>query len=294
MKRNGFSLVEMIVAATIATVLCGISLSAITRVRSSSEKTECTNRMRSVALALHQVVDQNGRFPAGCSVNEGNSQTLYASFHTSLLPHLEQDRLAQFFQEDYRKTKWHANPAGHRAFAVPVTCFICPSDSRIAVARYVEARSLTAAFTSYLGVCGADCMVPKPDGSIYTDSTTRLQEIADGLSNTIVLGERPPADDLTLGWWYAGVGQQDCGSTDMILGVEERNFSRFRNCPAGEMVFEKKSYDDRCAVYRFWSPHPGGPNFAFADGSVRAVSYSAKTALKSMATRSRDDSIAEP
>ena len=51
---------------------------------------------------------------------------------------------------------------------------------------------------------------------------------------------------------------------------------------------------DPCDSLHFWSPHPGGANFAFADGSVRFLSYSADTILPALATRAGGETVVLP
>jgi prepilin-type processing-associated H-X9-DG protein len=44
----------------------------------------------------------------------------------------------------------------------------------------------------------------------------------------------------------------------------------------------------------FWSLHPGGAHFLFADGSVRFLAYSADSSLPALATRAGGESAALP
>ena len=66
------------------------------------------------------------------------------------------------------------------------------------------------------------------------------------------------------------------------------------DCPGNLGVFERGRYDDMCHHYHFWSLHPGGANFAFADGSVRFLSYSAASVLPALATRAGGETATIP
>ena len=125
---------------------------------------------------------------------------------------------------------------------------------------------------------------------------TRLTDIVDGSSNTPFAGERPPSSDSNFGWWYAGRGQDDSGSVDMILGVREWNAQSFllRRCPLGASSFVPGRMDRLCDALHFWSLHDGGGHFAFADGSVRFLSYAADAILPALATRSGAEAVELP
>ncbi len=53
-------------------------------------------------------------------------------------------------------------------------------------------------------------------------------------------------------------------------------------------------FADRCAPFHFWSPHSGGAHFAFADGSVRFLTYEAKSVLAKLATRAGGEPVEVP
>ena len=153
--------------------------------------------------------------------------------------------------------------------------------------------NITAAFTYYLGNSGQHS--GKKDGILYLDSKVRIADISDGLSQTILIGERPPSPDHHFGWWYAGVGQQRDGSADYLLGVRETNQSfRAPTCPKNGYDFRNGNLNDMCDTFHFWSLHNGGAHFAFADGSVRFLSYSANEILPALATRAGGEVVAVP
>jgi prepilin-type processing-associated H-X9-DG protein len=108
-----------------------------------------------------------------------------------------------------------------------------------------------------------------------------------------MLGERPPPTLLDLGWWYRGWGQSRDGSAEMLLGVAEKNVSN-TGCIPGPYRFVNGNLQIQCDVFHFWSLHSGGANFAFADGSVRFMSYSADNIMPALATRAGGEVVTLP
>jgi prepilin-type processing-associated H-X9-DG protein len=101
-----------------------------------------------------------------------------------------------------------------------------------------------------------------------------LESVADGTSNTIMIGERPPYPKDAWGVWT--YGEQDSfygiGVTDgwKIYGTSENG----TNCPTGTLYPQAPAgVITRCDLHHFWSKHTGGANWAFADGSVRFLTY---------------------
>lgn len=140
------------------------------------------------------------------------------------------------------------------------------------------------ALTSYVGVEGLDYLTI--DGCLYLDSRTRFGDISDGLSNTLLVGERPPSKDRRLGWLYAGTGQAFSGSAEMVLGVRELNVSlQDSQCWVGPYEFSLGSFNNQCDLFHYWSPHANGANFLLADGSVHFLNYSMAALMPALASR---------
>ena len=282
--RCAFTLVESLIVIAIVGVLIGLLLPAVQKIRVAAARADCQHRMRQVGLALHHYHDDRSSFPAG--IRFGRSADFpYLGWTARILPYLEAEslwsRIPPAFAADPKPTTVSSRHPPHAAIMqTPVAGLTCPADPRMPGPG--TWRRVNIAFTSYLGVSGLD--QKHLTGVLYPESRVRLTDITDGTSNTLLIGERPPSSNLQFGWWYRGWGQDKDGSAEMILGVRELN-TRFDECLIGPVPFAAAEVQDQCAMFQFWSLHPGGANFAFCDGSVRFLPYSADAVLPALASR---------
>lgn len=280
---RGYTLLEVLVVIAIMGVLTALLLAAVQRTRERANQLACQNKLHQIALALQNYHDVHGSLPPGVSYRNGTDPYPFMSWNTRLLPFLEQDALWNLAVAAFAKDPRFLNNPPHVDLVTFVPLFACPSDPLNFQTRTL-AGTFRVAFTDYLGVEGTNQF--SKDGLLYLDSQVRLTGISDGTSNTLMVGERPPSADGVLGWWYAGEGQSQDGSADMVLGVREMNASVYApNCPAGPYGYGPGNGQNQCDVFHFWSFHPGGAHFLFADGSVHFLPYAAASVLPALATR---------
>lgn len=281
LSKTGFTLIELLVVVAIIGILLAITIPAVQAVRSAAQKSSCSNNIRQINIALIGYQSAKGHFPSGIRSSNANHYPSM-SWLTAILPYVEQNAVADIAAEEYGSGYSPFSP--HVGLSTPIAVFGCPSDSRSRRTQWTHENRLVA-LTSYVGVCGTDYQAF--DGILFLDSQIRSDEILDGLSNTIVVGERPPSPDNWYGWWYAGHGQDGSGSPDMLLGVRELNHSvRYlsASCGTGPYVFKKGNLNNQCSVMHYWSLHSAGSHFGFADGSTRFLTYDADTILPALAT----------
>jgi prepilin-type N-terminal cleavage/methylation domain-containing protein/prepilin-type processing-associated H-X9-DG protein len=289
MRRPAFTLVELLIAVAISATLAALMVPAVVRVRAAAEATACRSNLRQVALALLGHHDRAGRFPSGMTRHDPpnglprppapyDDHYRYCGFwpwSVFILPELEQGVV--FARIDWRSFPWH-QPVG----ATPMPVYRCPSD--VHVGRHYSLGGHAVALTSYLGTTGTDQYAQ--NGVLTVNGRVRVTDVVDGTSHTAVVGERPPAANAWFGWWAGGMGEAPhrLGTSDTLLGVAER---RLPADPPAE--FRAGSLNDPTYQHlrHYWSFHPGGAHFAFADGSVRLLQYG--QSINALATRSGAD-----
>jgi prepilin-type N-terminal cleavage/methylation domain-containing protein/prepilin-type processing-associated H-X9-DG protein len=285
-RRPAFSLIELVVVIAILGIAMGLLLVAVQRIRGRADQMRCAHNLREIAIALHNYHATHAVLPPGCTSRRGKPLYPFVSWVARLTPYIERNDLWQELVRAYQADSDFLDDPPHSARATVVTSFLCPSDSR-------DRSPAGFALLAYLGVEGRN--LETKDGVFFMDSAIRMADITDGASNTLLIGERPPSARMNFGWWYAGWGQNMTGSVDMTLGAQELNVSGVEggNCEKGPYSFSEGQLSDQCDAFHFWSLHPGGANFAFADGSVRFLSYSAESVLPALATRSGGEAVTD-
>jgi prepilin-type N-terminal cleavage/methylation domain-containing protein len=286
-KRRGFTLIELLVVIAIIGMLIALLLPAVQKVREAANRTRCQNNLKQIALAVHGYHDVHNLFPAnGSKFNLANSGTgtmsTSWSFLARSLPFLEQGNLHREGNVDT------ASLLGNTLTGVTLPVFLCPSDPKDPALNNNRANDWITGkpigLTNYKGVSGSNwCWGDFPfagtngscdvfyqggtgrgDGIFYRTDIIHpidISRLTDGASNTFMIGEDVPEFNGWAAWPYANTAVGTCGIPPNIN----------LDAKYGKANGENGAWTN---TFSFRSRHPGGLQFACADGSVRFIMQS--------------------
>ncbi|OAI38681.1 hypothetical protein AYO40_01620 [Planctomycetaceae bacterium SCGC AG-212-D15] len=218
-RRSAFTLIELLVVIAIIGVLIGLLMPAVQKVRAAATRTQCTNNLKQVGLALHNFHSANDRFPPGSANDKvpfGTSASAGwgSSWWVYILPYIEQDAIYRRWQ--FSGSSGYANTANRSlandAFIPVMKCPASPMDEhkgapsrntaggRVLLADYTgisgfwngnpsTLSSFVDSKTSYTGCCTTGPGWYSTNGVLYGQSMIRIADILDGTSNTMVVAE---------------------------------------------------------------------------------------------------------
>lgn len=211
-KRNGFTLVELLVVIAIIGVLVSLLLPAVQYAREAARRTECSNNLKQIGVALHLYHDVTKGFPYGKGISYPAPAKGYArwSTHALILPYMEQSTLFSAINFDYEPATpgmggvvnfmpaW-ANASGINVNAskLPVATFICPSDGNAQPQDWPGQNNYCGNQGSFLcdrtdvGGLATDLSPSEGNnGMLYYLSKVSISSVTDGTSNTVFFSER--------------------------------------------------------------------------------------------------------
>jgi len=258
-SHRAFTLVELLVVIAIIGILVGLLLPAVQAAREAARRCMCTNNLGQVGLAMHHYEFNREHLPPGVTNDTGPIQNQPIGNHISwavhILPYIEQGTI---YRNIDQKLGAYATE-NEEARGVQIASFLCPSDSLEHGMKDLDNLSKESSYAGCYHSVEAPIDVDN-NGLLFLNSRMRYNQILDGSSNTILLGEKIALQN-DLGW------MSGTRATLRNTGV----FTQPKPTRRGVFIEEEVN---ETTVGGFGGYHTGGANFAFADGSVRFLSAS--------------------
>ena len=298
-RASAFTLIELLVVIAIIAVLIGLILPAVQKVREAANRTQCINNMKQIGLALHQYDNALGRLPSMVDVGPGSPTGAHLqSFFYLLLPYLEQDNVVRLYNP--------SNPTPSYTWDVAskfIKVYLCPSDPMSSENTpetgfwwgiappppppYLGKYTGSWAFSNYAA-----------NGLVFGRNNARMRSsFKDGLSNTIVLGERfqfcaspweesnyytnwawgtfGDSNGSVAAFGFIGANGETTGMVAPILPLPSSHTDRVPlrlNNTSGPILTKPVAFQvtpTDCDAHLAQTWHTGGMPVALADGSVR-------------------------
>ncbi len=316
--RGGFTLVELLVVIAIVGILAALLLPAIQSSREAARRAQCASQLHQLGVAASNHATSKGCYPSGVEQWFFSSAVSYRGIplFAYLCPYIEEANT--LVRWDYTDPMNNANQGARSNTAVVLSLLLCPSDDIQQNPILFSSRNWVYALTSYGGNGGTRSYFPmqsSADGIFHTTGEAsepkthqrpvRPKDVTDGLSKTILFGERSHSDlnyksfnDNAYGepldqqgWWGASTSRKMIGHVTMSAFVPinyRLPFSfagRAGQNPPADSFSDFAAYSDMrmCA---YGSEHFGGANFCYADGSTRfLVSETDLSVLRALSTR---------
>ena len=300
--RHAYTFIELLVVMAIIGILVGLLLPAVNQARNAARRAQCQNNLNQLILAVQQYEMAFQVYPPGTIEARGPILNQPIGYHhnwvSQILPLLEQPNAYDHL--DRRVGVYHPNNQPVRKLHLRgLRCPQSPAGGR--------------GYSDYAGVHHSTEAPIDVDnnGVFFLNSRVRRDDVIDGLSNTMFIGEKAtiPGD---LGWLSGTRATLRNGGTALNAalpialwtkgsppGVEADALAIDEPLAGDELLSALFGYAEETelpsaplrAVGGFLSLHRGGGLFAFGDGSVRFVSDSAAPVVLSRLADRADQQI---
>ncbi len=289
-KRWAFTLVELLVVIAIIGLLIALLLPAVQAAREAARRTSCFNNLKQIGIALHMYHDALGSLPSGWIATDPASRLPWPegepgwAWAAMLLPFTEQVNISnQMINFGFPIS----DPLHQAARQTSLKIYRCPSDPgndffdlpeegdpsvvlvRLPTANYIGCFGLQKIESCEGLPPGTIC---QGDGTFFHMKGVQFADIRDGLSNTILIGERSSVFGYST-WMGVVPGGEEAMAR--VLGV-----------------LDHPPNSKGTHLEDFSSQHPAGANFLLGDGSVRLINDQIDLAVfHALATRAGGEPV---
>lgn len=278
-SRRAFTLIELLVTIAIISVLTGLLLPAVQKVRESAARAKCQNNLKQIGLACYNFHDTHDGFPPGRVIGPFAPFNVPANVeHGSFpffLPYLEQDALARQYRYD---VSWF-HPGNQPAVTTQLKVAQCPSaePDRVVTGGRGLGYGGKAASADYAPIRVVDPLLANSglvdkvaiyQGAMCTNFMGNIvRTIPDGVSTSILFGEVAGRPESYVAGRKVPHGDEVLGGpwASMENGLIVKGHSSDGTTQPGRCAINCNNQD----VYSF---HSGGANILFGDGHVKFVS----------------------
>jgi prepilin-type N-terminal cleavage/methylation domain-containing protein len=257
-KVRGFTLIELLVVIAIIAILIALLLPAVQQAREAARRCQCRNNVAQLGLALHNYELSYGGFPPGTVNPDGPVENKPEGYHVGwtvqLLPYIDQSQLFKAF--DFTEGVYSEKNSTVRKARVSV--FNCPSEPHAYLSSGEQSSISQSNYAAVFHHEKAPINVGT-SGVMTLNSFVRTEQIEDGLSGTIFLGERRVTNG-DLGWVSGTLSTMAFGAG---INLEQTERQRAQKPQTGASEQPEDG---------FGSAHVGGAHFLMGDGSVRFMS----------------------
>ncbi|HEY7157704.1 MAG TPA: DUF1559 domain-containing protein [Gemmataceae bacterium] len=265
-RKQAFTLIELLVVIAIIAILIGLLLPAVQKVREAAARTQCSNNLKQIGLAMHNYHDVFARLPYA-DTRKGSNYN-YASWAVEMLPFIEQQNLYNQFPQPLGSVSFQTMSAA--LLNTPVKTYICPSRRGGSANTAPANNGIVGGTIADYGVCLGDDSYQNGAFPLAAGVSVNFNQISDGLSNTFMVGEK----QVPQGNFGSPAYGDLCIFASDHLTVGRQAGARFPLAQSPRQTTGVGGSPSNNGTWIFGSCHTSVVNFVFCDGSVHGLSTS--------------------